>query len=279
MLKLTVLGSGSRGNALVVDTGSTAIVVDAGFGCRALERRLHHAGYRAESIAALVLTHEHVDHAQGALPAARRWQWPIYASAGTSAAMCDSAGSSADQIAFRLLTDAGCNIDTLTIRSHAVAHDAADPVGLTIEETVTGARLGIAIDLGYAPASLTSAFCDLDLLVVEANHDTEMLRVGPYPASLKRRIASRHGHLSNSAAGDFVAACAHGGLRQVVLAHLSETNNNPDVAIKAVSRVLATRGRTHARVDAANQRTVTGPFVAGTSARRSRVPVQLQLAI
>lgn len=296
MLRLSMLGSGSRGNALVVDNGETVVVVDAGFGCRAMQQRLQTAGYAPESVSALVLTHEHVDHAQGALPAARRWGWPIYSSAGTRTALLhseldasmpddsecddDDADDSTRPVQFTTLLSTGTRVDQLMFTPHAVLHDAAEPVALIVEDHRSGARIGIAVDLGYAPKSLLDQFGGLDLLVLESNHDVEMLRTGPYPSSLKRRISSRRGHLSNDAAGAFAAACAHRGLRQLVLAHLSETNNRPEYAVRTVRSALARRGWRGDRVEAASQRSVTGPaMISSSGGRRPAVAVQLQLGL
>ena len=294
-LRVTVLGSGSSGNAMVVDNGRVAVMVDAGFGCRSLARRLSDAGYQPESIAAIVLTHEHVDHAQGALPAARRWNWPIYGSGGTIASLrrddarrradeCRRAaeqGREVDHRPVRLLALGGGNItiDGLTFAGHAVSHDASEPLGFIIDDSVSGARIGIAVDLGHAPKTLVEKYSDLDLLVIESNHDVEMLRVGPYPASLKRRIASRHGHLSNTEAGQFAAACAHRGLRNVLLAHLSETNNRPEHAVRSVRDALAQRGWRDCTVNATTQRTVSATVSASRGSRRTAAAVQLQLFV
>jgi phosphoribosyl 1,2-cyclic phosphodiesterase len=292
-LRVTVLGSGSSGNALVVDNGRVAVLVDAGFGCRALSMRLAAAGYQPESIAALVLTHEHVDHAHGAMTAARRWSWPIYGSAGTLTAVrhdddrrleaaCD-AGSNAAQrqrtlpVQSRALSNGAVTIDSLTFAGHAVSHDASEPLGYIIDDSISGARIGIAVDLGHAPKTLVDQYAGLDLLVLESNHDTEMLRVGPYPVSLKRRIASRHGHLSNTEAGEFAAACAHRGLRHVVLAHLSETNNRPEHAVRSVRGALVRRGWSDCTVTATSQRAVSATISATRGSRPTSTAVQLQL--
>jgi phosphoribosyl 1,2-cyclic phosphodiesterase len=243
-----------------------------------------------------VLTHEHVDHAQGALPAARRWNWPIYGSRGTIAALrrdderlraaaCDEAEAARSPrhltapVQLHVVGAEPLSIDGLTFTGHAVNHDASEPLGYVVEESRSGARAGIAVDLGHAPTSLTSAFADLDLLVVESNHDVEMLRNGPYPVSLKRRIASRRGHLSNVEAGQFAASCAHRGLRQILLAHLSETNNRPEHALGSMRSVLAHHGLRNCTVTAATQRQVTATLSVTAGVRRAIHPEQLQLAL
>ena len=291
-LRVTVLGSGSNGNSMVVDNGQTAVLVDAGFGSRSLARRLAVAGYEPEAISAIVVTHEHVDHAQGALPSARRWNWPVYASAGTigslrrddeerAASRCDDLGPELDTgtvpVDFRLIGNTSVSIDRLTFTGIGVSHDATEPLGFIVDDARSGARIGIAVDLGHAPAALVDAYAHLDMLVVESNHDVDMLRFGPYPSMLKRRIASRHGHLSNVAAGDFVAACAHRGLRQVVLAHLSETNNRPEHAVAAVRKALGRKGWKNCAVTATSQQVVSSRIPVAPSNARALAAVQLQL--
>jgi phosphoribosyl 1,2-cyclic phosphodiesterase len=282
MLRLTVLGSGSRGNALLVDDGDSTILIDAGFGCRALLQRMTSAGYSPSAVTAVVLTHEHADHASGAIAGAARWGWPIFASAGTIGALRSSATSRANQElpSLQVLASGGMTIGSMNVCGHAVAHDAAEPLALVVENPRSGARLGVAVDLGHAPAALAAAFSGLDILMVESNHDTEMLRTGPYPAMLKRRVASRHGHLSNAAAADFVSACAHRGLRHVVLAHLSETNNRPDLAVSSMRSALRRVGSRGEQVTAAEQRVPTASCgAAGGNRRGCATPVQLQLSL
>lgn len=286
MLRVTLLGSGSSGNALVLDNGETAIVIDAGFSARLLEKKLVAAGHHPESVTALVLTHEHTDHARGALKAAQRWNWQLHASTGTCQALVDSdpGGCGLDAGASRILLHElpanGTDIGGIRITPHGVQHDAAEPVAIVAEDQRSGARAGVATDLGHAPATLQKAFEKLDILVLEANHDTELLRYGPYPYHLKRRIASRSGHLSNADAAHFAAAVAHKGLRHLILAHLSETNNTPQLAVTAVRDVLAAHGNCSIAVSAAERRSQTGPFQGHASAAARRdTAVQLLLPL
>ena len=293
MMRVTVLGSGSKGNALLIDSGRATILVDAGFGCRSLLRRLTAAGYAPAAISALVLTHEHSDHACGALAAARKWSWPIFASKGTlSGLLRDDASSEEEALdepadievkpmpRMEALAHDGTDVSGMHVRGFSVSHDATEPLALTIENPMSGVRLGIATDLGYAPPTLTAAFAHLDVLVVESNHDVEMLRNGPYPAVLKRRIASRHGHLSNEAASAFAGSCVHRGLRHVVLAHLSETNNRPEIALGRMTQVLRQRGWQGETIAAASQATPTGPFTTASSTSvRTVAATQLSLLL
>jgi len=273
-MRVSVLGSGSRGNAILVESGATRVLVDAGFGPRALATRLRAVGCVPESITGLVLTHEHVDHASGALSACARWGWPLFATAGTLAALPEA------MVPVRTIRHGQpWSIGDLGGESVAVPHDAADCAALVFEDRHTGARAGIALDLGHVPAHLPGAFARLDLLVIEANHDEPQLMAGPYPWALKQRIVGDRGHLSNTAAAAFVASCAHVGLRGVLLAHLSETNNSPSLAVETVRAALQHRGRwgAHASVIAAHQRHPVGPMTASADATAGAVQMELRL--
>ncbi len=275
-MRVSVLGSGSRGNAILIDAGSTRVLVDAGFGVRTLARRLADVGCAPESISALVLTHEHVDHSQGALAACARWNWPLFATAGTLANL------PTPLVPVRMIAHGqSWSIGDLVGTSSPVPHDAADCAALVFEHAAHGARAGIALDLGHIPEGLVAAFERLDVLVIEANHDRQQLLAGPYPWMLKQRILGPHGHLGNDGAAEFVARCAHRGLRTVLLAHLSETNNSPALAVDAVRTALRRRGRLAARapdqVFAASQRAALGPV--HCSPGRSPSVGQLELSI
>ena len=273
-VRLTVLGSGSRGNAIVVESGATRVLVDVGFGPRTLSARLRVAGVAPESITGVVLTHEHDDHAAGALQACARWGWPLHATAETLAAL------PTPLVPVRTVRHGQPgSIGDFTVHSLSVPHDAADCSALVFEDRRSGARAGVVLDLGSVPDALPRFLSGLDLLLVEANHDRAMLEQGPYPWVLKRRIAGPRGHLSNADAADLVAACAHRGLRGVVLAHLSETNNAPVVAVDTVRAALGARGRhiASAQVLVASQRAVLGPVDA--TYRPGRLDGQCELAL
>jgi phosphoribosyl 1,2-cyclic phosphodiesterase len=271
-VRVWVLGSGSRGNAVLLDCGESRVLVDAGFPIGTLAHRLKAIGVACESIEAAVITHEHTDHVQGACAAARRWGWALYASAGTAAAY--PALRDADVRTF----EAGGTLalGSLRIETVRTPHDAAEPVALVATAECTGVRAGVAYDLGRASPALRKALARLDLLVLEANHDEEMLRTGPYPRSVQARIAGTHGHLSNRAAADLARECAHGGLAHVVLAHLSDRCNEPARARDTVGGALAGtrfRGGLHA----AEQDAVAGPFA--PRSRRYQAGVQLTLGL
>jgi phosphoribosyl 1,2-cyclic phosphodiesterase len=270
-MKVWVLGSGSRGNATVVDNGSTRILVDAGFSARELKRRLAVAGVAPESIEAVIVTHEHSDHACGAARAAGRWKWSVHATLGTVAGVPDLIDAGARPFH----AGATLTFGTMTVLTIPTSHDAAEPVAIVATDVTSGARAAVVLDLGRMTTHLRDAIRDSDILVLESNHDEYMLAQGPYPISVQRRIASGTGHLSNREAGVIVRACAHSGLQHLVLAHLSEQCNTPDHALASASAALA-RTRFRGRVTAASQDAVHGAFVAS---RRGGHTVQLALGI
>jgi phosphoribosyl 1,2-cyclic phosphodiesterase len=261
VLRVTVLGSGSRGNAILIDGTDGAVLVDAGFGRRSLVRRLTAVQRHPEEISALLLTHEHTDHASGAAAASAQWGWPIHGSAGTIDALGFSGGTDVSSPDVRLFS-AGrpTSISGFLVETTSVPHDARDCRALVITDVRSGARAGIAMDVGHVPDTLPIAFERLDLLVVESNHDEAMLARGPYPWSLKERIRGGLGHLSNGAAAAFVSACAHRGLRGVLLTHLSETNNLPSLAIERTREALRRAGWTRDALLAASQQLPLPPM-------------------
>jgi phosphoribosyl 1,2-cyclic phosphodiesterase len=233
-MKLFVLGSGSRGNAMVVESSGRRVLVDAGFGPRTLASRLSAAEIPPSSIDAMIVTHEHTDHAYGAVTCAKRWRWPVYATTGTIA---NTPGLGRVRIV-RVDTHAEFDIDPMRVRLVRTPHDAQESVGVLITDVSSGTRLGLAYDLGHVTGRLVEAFKDLDVLVVESNYDAEMLRCGPYPWVVQERIRGPRGHLSNEAAGAMARRVSHKGLRHIVLAHLSESNNTPGLAVAAAKRSL-----------------------------------------
>ena len=233
-MNVTILGSGSRGNAIVVECDSDLILIDAGFNARTLVGRMRAAAIEPESISALILTHAHADHAAGARVAAKRFGWTVYATPGTIASLPGLATVS--PVAMR--PRESLLLDTMVVSSFQTPHDCAEPIAVTVESRSSGARCGIAYDLGHVPASVERALAELDAVVLESNHDEIMLRHGPYPRSVQQRIAGGRGHLNNRAAARLARVIAHKGLRHVVLAHLSEPNNTPEVARAAVQAGL-----------------------------------------
>lgn len=271
-MKLWVLGSGSSGNAILIEGAGSRILVDAGFAPRILRRRLAVAGVAPESIEAVVVTHEHTDHAQGAAAAAKRWGWTIVSTAGTRMMCPDWSGLKMILTPRRSTLEIGdFRLDTIP-----VAHDASEPIGVIVTCIADGARAGIIYDLGHVTESVMRSLDRLDVLVLEANHDEGMLRAGPYPMSVQMRIGGRFGHLSNRAAAKTAGECMHAGLNNIVLAHLSENCNTPQAALKAVGDSLR-RVRFKGRLTAASQDRVVGPF--GSGASSASAPVQLALGL
>lgn len=249
-MRIAILGSGSRGNALVVESGGRRLLLDAGFSCRELERRMGLVGIEPQTITALVVTHEHSDHIRGADRFVRRHRVPLYATTGTLEAGARSAdagrsgnglGSEALAAARPLVSGVPVEVAGFRVEPFAVPHDAAEPVGVTVEDGA-GNRLGLAADLGERSRLAWARLAELDFLVLETNHDLGMLRSGPYPWSLKQRVAGRHGHLSNRDAAEGIPELVCDRLRWVVCYHLSQTNNAPELAAEAVGEALATEG-------------------------------------
>lgn len=232
-LSVCVLGSGSRGNALFVSDGRTSLLVDAGLSARETVRRLAARGLALEDIQALLLTHEHTDHTRGVERLVRRRRLPVYLTVGTR----NAAPALRDlPEVFPIACGRPLRIGTLTVEPFSVPHDAREPAGFAI--AATAGRVGIATDLGCATDEVREHLRGCRLLVLEANHDPDMLRAGPYPPLLKRRIAGGRGHLANGDTGRLLAALIHDGLEQVILAHLSQTNNTPARALAAIAPVL-----------------------------------------
>ena len=271
-MRVWSLGSGSKGNALVVECGDTRVLVDAGFPARTLAGRMRAVGIEPGSISACLLTHEHTDHTRGAARAWRRWGWPLYATAGTIGESVALAETPVTQVE----GGATFSVGRADLTPVAISHDATDPIGVVVTDRASGARAAIVYDLGCVTNTVRDAVRDVDLMVIEANHDEGMLRTGPYPLYLQRRIASRTGHLSNRDAAALCAEVAHRGLQHVVLAHLSENNNDQQVARATVTEALG-RTRFRGTVTAAPQHGPVGPFCPGTAVPRGRVE-QLQLA-
>ena len=226
-MRLCVLGSGSTGNAVLVEGPGGYLLVDAGFSWREIRARARRAGFRFGSIAALILTHEHADHVRGLRTLYRRGT-PILASSGTLRAL-------GHRFRRAIPLNGEVEVAGLRISSFPVPHDAQDPRGIVLE--LDGTRAAIATDLGEVPGPVLEALAGCEGLVFEANHDLELLLSGPYPWPLKLRILGPRGHLSNAAAGSALAELAPGA-RAVFLAHISQENNRPSLALETVARHL-----------------------------------------
>lgn len=235
-----MLGSGSGGNAILVAAGTTHIMVDAGFSARDLARRLEVVGLAPDALDAIVITHDHGDHTRGMGVYARRHGTPLYLTDPTRKACARLLRGEERIEAYR----AGhpFEIGALRFEPFLTVHDAADPVGVAVVDRDTGCRLGVATDLGRPTAGIRHALSGCHYLVLEANHDEALLHQAPYPWSVKARIASSHGHLSNEAAARFALELLHDDLVAVVLAHLSRESNDPRLAADVVGRRLRDAG-------------------------------------
>jgi phosphoribosyl 1,2-cyclic phosphodiesterase len=234
-LRVTSLASGSSGNALLIQTDGAALLIDCGLPQRVIERHLGHAGLRPSDLTAIMLTHEHGDHVLSAGPLARRHGIPVVANAATAAAL---GGALSGVERLNLAVDDTIALGPFGVRSFAVPHDAAAPVGYCIQ--AGGWCVGVAIDLGSWDQGVLESLRLADLVVLEANHDRERLRLAPYDWSVKQRIYSRLGHLDNMEAGALLARLGADGRRRTAwLAHLSERANSPQIATKIVSSVLS----------------------------------------
>jgi phosphoribosyl 1,2-cyclic phosphodiesterase len=227
------LASGSRGNAVLVSTPDTAVLVDAGLSGVELERRMAAVGQDPARLSAIVVTHEHTDHVKGVGVLGRRFNIPVYITPATHRA-CSGLGTIPGLIYFECGTR--FQIQDLAVTPFSISHDACDPAGLTL--TWQNRKIGIATDLGVVTNLVRNHLAGCSLLYLESNHDPDMLINGPYPWHLKQRIQSRTGHLSNTDAGTLLAELVHKDLTHVVLAHLSEENNRPEQALAEVGRCL-----------------------------------------
>ena len=271
-MRVWVLGSGSAGNAVLVESGDTRILIDAGFPVRELATRLAAIGVSGESIESVIVTHEHTDHVRGVCAAAKRWKWSVYASGGTIAGYPLLREACAMPFAAGDALELG-DIQVQTVRT---PHDGTEPVAVLATALSSGVRAGIVYDLGHVPPSYRSTFARLDILVLESNHDEAMLRAGPYPPVVQARIAGAFGHLSNRRSGNFARECVHAGLAQLVLAHLSERCNQPEIALASMREAMRA-SRFRGALHAASQRAVCGPFVAGRAATSGGRQLSLEL--
>lgn len=266
-MRVHILGSGSEGNAVILESLTQRVLVDAGFGIRELTRRMKAVDVEPESVSALIVTHEHVDHVRGAGAAARKYGWPVYATAGTlrvdrprrhavtgevrrsgeaslpiSIAIepkpADGARKKKRIVKHIVDTKTETLLDDFSIRFIKAPHDAREPVSLVVTSRSTGERVGIAYDIGHLTERFIKNFSECDMLLLESNHDAQLLRTGPYPWSVKQRVAGPNGHLSNAECALMARDCVHRGLRHLVLCHLSQTNNRPEIALRAMRTAL-----------------------------------------
>lgn len=225
MIRFSVLGSGSKGNATYIESPGARILLDAGFSGREIEQRLASINVDPASLNAILTTHEHSDHMRGVGVLSRRYSLPVYLSEGTRQAAAGQLGKLYQEV----LVQAGLAfpVNDIVVHPFAVSHDAADPLGFVF--SVDDVSLGYCTDTGMISRLMVHRLAGCSGLVIECNHDPHMLRQGPYPEALKQRVRSKSGHLCNAEAMDLLTDLLHDRLEHVVLAHISETNNHPSI--------------------------------------------------
>jgi len=240
-MRMTVLASGSRGNSAVISSANASILVDAGISCRETLKRMKAVGEDPQRLKAIVISHEHQDHVAGLQVLARKLQIPVYITEATYQSWRRSTRAAEGRPArlerrehFHI--GRSFNVADITVTTFTIPHDAADPCGFTFK--ADGVKFGLVTDLGYLTHSVKDHLRRCDGLMIESNHDLEMLRNGPYPWMVKQRVMSRVGHLSNAALAEFFAKDYDGQAAFLVLAHISEQNNHPEVARETAFKAL-----------------------------------------
>ncbi len=233
-MKFCVLGSGSRGNATYIESGGTGILIDAGMSGIELQKRLASVGVALSALAAILVTHEHNDHIQSVGVLSRRVKIPVYANEATFAAASKTVNRLYSYNEFE--TGTPFHFRNLEIHPFAISHDTEDPVGFRISDG--DVSLGYCTDTGKVSRLMRHRLASCQALVLESNHDIAMLQHGSYPPYLKQRIRSSHGHLDNVESAAFLRELLHEELQHVVLAHLSEENNHPEIALHGALDVL-----------------------------------------
>jgi phosphoribosyl 1,2-cyclic phosphodiesterase len=233
-VSVCVLASGSRGNCIHIASAGTAVLLDAGLSGKEIERRMRLRGLSPEHLAAIVVSHEHQDHILGVGVLSRRYHLPVFMTPGTAAAAEPQIRRIENPVSF--VCGRHFRIGSLMFTPFSTCHDAKDPCAFTVQSD--GIKIGIATDLGFATALVKEHLTECRLLILEANHDPEMLMNGPYPWPLKQRIHGRSGHLSNSDSARLLQEIRHPGLEHVILAHLSQTNNTPEKAACEIGNAL-----------------------------------------
>lgn len=265
-MRFRVLGSGSKGNCLAVrSAGGALVLVDCGLSCREADRRARDCGFKIEDAAAILFTHDHADHIAGlATFHKRRKDVALFANGNTAEAIAVRTGVEGCWMVFD--SDESFSILDLRITPFALSHDAADPVGYLIEDTEPSASgsapaaLFIATDTGMPTAAMRSAFLRADCAILESNYDPTLLETSDRAWSLKRRISGRSGHLSNCAAADFIRDANPARLRTLLLAHLSQECNAPDIALACMRSALSDCARTDVTLAALSQDEPSGLF-------------------
>jgi phosphoribosyl 1,2-cyclic phosphodiesterase len=243
MVRFCVLASGSSGNSAFVATSKTRILIDAGLSVKELTKRMAEIGEKPEDLDAVIVTHEHTDHVAGLGRLVRACQkkkknLPVYVSKLTAPAIDWGEVTAPPVETFQ--AGSGWMIGNIVVQSFTIPHDAVDPVGFCLH--AEGIKIGIATDLGYMPDSIRVHMRRVQMLLLESNHDLEMLKVGPYPWSVKQRVMGRNGHLSNMHTCDYLEQDLDNGIQTLILGHLSEHNNHPEIVRMGAEQSLERRG-------------------------------------
>ena len=231
-MQIASLGSGSNGNGTLIDDGTTCILVDLGFTIKETVKRLRRLGKEPEDVHAILVTHEHADHIHGVAPFARKYHQPVYLTPGTYDVNKMGVVPKLHQV--------NCHrpfqIGTLDVEPVPVPHDAREPCQYVL--SANGFKVGVLTDLGHITPFVEQSYASCDVLLLECNHDVEMLANGPYPYQLKQRVGGKHGHLNNEQAAALLSKVELPRLKHLVISHISEKNNLPELALNAVRKLL-----------------------------------------
>ena len=231
-MRIASLGSGSKGNATIVQHGNTTLMIDCGFSLRQCDLRMQKLGVRPDSIDAILVTHEHSDHSAGVERLSNQFGIPIWTTAGTARAVFS------EDLDFNRLTEGmAVVIGDIKVLPITVPHDANEPLQFVFEGELSGKRFGILTDAGHVTTHMIRSFSALDGLLLEFNYDEAMLEGGPYPPMLKQRVGGRHGHLSNDQSVELLGSIERSNLQCLIAAHISEKNNTPEIVAKMISSV------------------------------------------
>ena len=256
-MKISILGSGSGGNSIYIESNNTRFLIDAGFSCKKIEERLRKIGKNLEGVDALLITHEHGDHIQGAGIISRKYNIPIYITRESFEAGEKKLGKIAGENLKFIDGKFKLNDDFL-INPFDVMHDAVRTVGYRVENQ-DGKKIAVSTDIGYVSNLVRENFKDVDLMVIESNYDYNMLMNCSYPWDLKARVKSRNGHLSNNDAARFIKEMYSERLKKVYLAHISKDSNNPDIVKQTIEQELRDN-KINLKYELANQDIVTDIF-------------------
>ncbi len=235
-LRFASIGSGSKGNCLVAEAGGSRLLLDCGLAPRETERRLARIGLTPADITGIIVTHEHDDHAGQAYPFAAQHRLPVWLTYGTQAALAESGKLPGDVETRTIDGRTTFAVGGIEVRPYTVPHDAREPVQFVLSDGAF--RLGVLTDIGASTAHVEATLSGCDALVLECNHDYDMLWAGEYPKWLKERISGPFGHLSNDAAGKLLAALDRSRLKHLLAAHLSHQNNRPELAREALAQAM-----------------------------------------